>query len=349
MSYIEQKREKTINTVYLFAVAVVTVVLVVLRTIIANNHIEEVTGFYTGGKGIITVFNILLALFTVAVIVYPLVKFRQKRLDASPSGKGMGIMSFVIAAGFVYDIYTSMTIFTTSKACTHFIHLFSSNRAETTNIAVELFQGYALLIGAIFALFSVIYFMVMGLHCLNNTAGYMKRGVLALAPLWWGVFKAVYLMLIPMNFAKMSDLLYEVLMIGFLILFFSTFARIASRINGEHSVGKALAYGTCAAVFAAISSLPRIFASLMGTKGVVYTSPQDASEIVFKSEYCMMALAAFIFCAVFVAVSYVKIAKGKAYLEGEQQERNHTEMIEEQELEDYIERELENQNWEDEE
>ncbi len=349
MSLIQQKKEKTINSIYIASVLVVAAVVVVLRTLIAKNHIEAVTGFYIGGKGMIATCNILLAVLTVALIAYPLIKFRGKRLDVCPEGKLMGFMSFVLAAGFIYDIYTSLTIFSTSKACAHFIRLFSSRRAETTNIAVELFQGYALLIGTVFALLSVIYFMVLGLHCFNNTAGYMRRGFLALAPLWWGVFKAVYLMLIPMDFTNISDILYEVIMTGFMILFFSTFARVASRVDGEHSVGKVLAYGFCAAVFAAVASVPRVIMRLIGVEGVVYTSPQDVSEIVFKSEYCFMALAAFIFCLTFVLISYSKIAKGRAYLDGERQERSHDEMIEEQELEEYIERALNEGNSETEE
>jgi hypothetical protein len=56
---------------------------------------------------------------------------------------------------------------------------------------------------------------------------------------------------------------------------------------------------------------------LIGVEGVVYTSPQDVSEVVFKSEYCFMALAAFVFCLTFALVSYSKIAKGRAYLDGE--------------------------------
>ena len=349
MSLMEHKREKTINTLYLSGVMVFIAVLIALRTSIAKNHIEAVTGFYIGSKGIMTVFNILLAIVTVAVLAYPLVKLRGKRFDVCPGGKLMGFAAFVIAAGFIYDVYASMTIFMTSKASSHFIRLFSKYRAETTNIGVELFQGYALLVSTIFALLCIIYFLVMGIHCLNNTVGHTKRGILALAPLWWGVCKAVYLMLIPMNFVNISDLLYEVLMTGFLILFFSAFARVASRMDGEQSVGKALAYGSAAAVFCAISSLPRIFAGLAGVQGVVYTSPQDVEEIVFKSEYCYMALATFVFCIIFVVISYVKIANGKAYLDGEQQERTHSEMIEEQELEEYIERELEGQDWEEQE
>ena len=88
---------------------------------------------------------------------------------------------------------------------------------------------------------------------------------------------------------------------------------------------------------------------LIGVEGVVYTSPQDVSEVVFKSEYCFMALAAFVFCLTFALVSYSKIAKGRAYLDGERQERIHDEMIEEQELEEYIERALKEDNSETEE
>lgn len=325
--------EKKVNRIVLTVFSLVTVLLIALRTVISKKYIEAETGFYIGGKTLVLAFNIVLAIFTIAVLAYPLIKFRKKRLNVRPDGKAMGIVALVLAAGFVYDVYTSMTIFSTSKACHHFISLFTSARTETTNIVVDIFQGYMLLVGAVFALLSIIYFVIVAFSCLDMARDYSRRSVLSLSPLWWAVFRAVYFILVPMNFSKMSDLLYELIMVGFLLLFFSVFARVASRVDGENSVGKAIAYGAGAAVFAAISSVPRIIARFSGTQGVVYTSPQDAGEIVFKSDYCFMALAILVFCAGFVFYAMRKIANGNAYLEGTREEIDRLELeIEEEEL-----------------
>ena len=294
--------------------------LIALRTVILSKHTEAETGFYIGGKTLVLVFNIILIVFTVAVLAYPLIKFRKQHLNARPDGKTMGVAALILAAGFIYDVYTSLTLFSTSKACHHFISLFSSARTETTNIVVDIFQGYMLLIGAVFALLSLIYFLIVGLNCLNRASDYSKRSVLSLSPLWWAVFRAIYFILVPMNFSKISDMLYEVIMIGFLLLFFSVFARVASRVDGENSVGRAIAYGAGATVFAAISSVPRIIARFSGAQGTVYTSPQDAGEIIFKSDYCFMALAVLVFCAGFVFYALRKISRGDAYLEGTREE-----------------------------
>ncbi len=312
--------EKRITRVALVIFSFVTILLVAMRTVISKKYIEAGTGFYIGGKTLALVFNIILVAFVVAILAYTMVRFRKKRFNVRPDGRALGIVSLIMTAGFIYDVYSTMTIFLTSKASHHFISLFTSAHADTTNIMVDILQGYALLIGAILALISVIYFLIMAFDCFGGTTRYSRRGVLALAPLWWCVFRAVYFMLIPMNFSKISDLLYEVIMIGFMLLFFSAFARISSRVDGEHAVGRAIGYGACAAVFAAISSIPRIITRLMGVEGVLYTSPQDAREIVFKSEYCFMALAIFIFCAVFVFYALGRVARGRAYTEGEREE-----------------------------
>ncbi len=312
--------EKKVNRLVLTVFSLVTVLLIALRTVISKKYIEAETGFYVGGKTLVLVFNIVLAVFTVAVLVYPLIKFRKQHLNVRPDGKAMGIVSLILAAGFVYDVYTSMTIFSTSKACHHFISLFTSSRTETTNIVVDIFQGYMLLVGAIFALLSIIYFVIVAFSCLDMTGDYSKRSILSLAPLWWGVFRAIYFILVPMNFSNISDLLYELIMVGFLLLFFSAFARVASRVDGENSVGKAIAYGAGTAVFAAISSVPRLVTRFMGKQGVVYTSPQDAGEIVFKSDYCFMALAVLVFCTGFVFYALNRITNGNAYLESTQEE-----------------------------
>lgn len=318
--------EKKVNRIVLTVFSLVTVLLIALRTVISKKYVEAETGFYIGGETLVLVFNIVLAVFTIAVLAYPLIKFRKQRLNARPDGKAMGIVSLVLAAGFVYDVYTSLTIFSTSKACYHFISLFSSARTETTNIVVDIFQGYMLLVGAIFALLSIIYFVIVAFSCLDMARDYSRRSVLSLSPLWWAVFRAIYYILVPMNFSKMSDLLYELIMVGFLLLFFSTFARVASRVDGENSVGKTIAYGAGAAVFAAISSVPRLITRVTGTKGVVYTSPQDAGEIVFKSDYCFMALAVLVFCVGFVFYALNKISDGGAYLESTQEEIDRLEL-----------------------
>lgn len=311
--------EKKFNTIAMAIFSAVTVLLIALRTVIVNKFVEAGTGFYIGGKALVLAFNVILIVFTAAIIVIPLIRLKKQHLNVRPGGKVMGAMSLILAAGFVYDVYSSMTIFSTSKACYHFISLFSSARTETTNIAVDIFQGYALLISAVFALISLIYFVILASSCFSVSDGYSKHGILALAPVWWCVFKAVYFMLIPMRFAKISDLLYEVVMICFLLLFFIAFARVASRVDGESCVGKVIVYGAGAAVFGAISSVPRIIARIRGLEGVVYTSPQDVEEVVFKSNYCFMALAVFVFCTGFVFYALNRIAKGKAYLESVQE------------------------------
>lgn len=319
---------KKVGTVVLTIFSLVTVLLVVLRTVIANKYIEAGTGFYVGGKSFILAFNIILVAFVVAIVAYSLIKLRKKHLNVRPDGRAMGIASLIITAGFIYDVYSSMTIFSTSKACHHFISLFSSERTETTNIVVDILQGYMLFIGAFLALLSVIYFVIMALCCLGGSGDYSKHSLLALAPVWWCIFRAVYFILIPMNFPRISDMLYELIMVGFMLLFFSAFARVASRVDGENSVSKVISYGMCAAVFAAISSVPRLVAKLMGAKGVVYTSPQDVEEVVFRSDYCFMALAVFVFCAVFVFYAVKKISYGNAYLEGAQEEKELLELEE---------------------
>jgi len=190
-----------------------------------------------------------------------------------------------------------------------------------------------LLVGAIFSFLSIIYFVIVAFSCFDMAKDYSRRSVLSLSPLWWAVFRAVYYILVPMDFSNISDLLYELIMVGFLLLFFSVFARVASRVDGENSVGRAIAYGGCAAVFAAVSSVPRLIARFSGEQGVVYTSPQDAGEIVFKSDYCFMALAILIFCVAFVFYALSKISSGGAYLEGAREEIDRLELeFEEEEL-----------------
>ncbi|MBR5773642.1 MAG: hypothetical protein IKY44_02200, partial [Clostridia bacterium] len=313
--------EKRIGRIVMSIFTILTIALVAVRTVISRNYIEAETGFYIGNYDtIVLIFNVVLVLFTIAMVVFPLMRFKNQRFNARPDGKVMGFVSLILAAGFIYDVYANMTIFSTSKACHHFISLFTSARTETTNIVVDIFQGYMLLASVLFALLSLIYFVIVAFSCFGTVGDYSRRSLLSLSPIWWAVFRAVYVILVPMRFTTISDMLYEAIMIGFLLLFFTAFARIASRVDGENSVGKAIAYGLCAAIYAAISSVPRIISRFSGIEGTVYTSPQDAGEIIFKSDYCFMNLAILIFCAGFAMYALRRISTGRAYLESTKEE-----------------------------
>jgi hypothetical protein len=70
------------------------------------------------------------------------------------------------------------------------------------------------------------------------------------------------------SFIKVSELLFEIFMFVFVMLFFLTFARISSGVFTEDSMWGIYGYGLTAALLASIVTIPRIVIALVGLDAV---------------------------------------------------------------------------------
>ncbi len=284
-----------------------TAVLVALPTrvyqLLALVDVEN--GFYKGSDVTIPLLYGLVAVFT---IVFLVLSFLSKEVPSPklPTGKNpiLGATSIVMVAGLAWDMVTVIknTVPVNQGNSQIFISLLRSNLAE---------QGGALtILRFVFAFFAIIYFLVFAMSHLNGKASYKEFKLLALSPLCWSMTMLVSRLMNAISFTKVSELLFEIFMFLFMMLFFITFARISSGVFTEDCMWGIYGYGFATALFAALVTIPRVVMLAVGLKNVE------------GNEFSIVHLASLVFI-----LSYVFASLGVGFKDGIKNRRTVNEIV----------------------
>lgn len=209
---------------------------------------------------------VLYAVVVVFGLLFLVLSFVSKEVPSPklPTGKNpvLGIASFIITAGLGWDMFRTLRdiIPVNQGNATIFISLLKTNLAEQ--------GGTFAILRFVFAFFAIIYFIVFGISHLNGKASYKEFKLLALSPLCWSMTVLITKLMNAISFIKISELLFEIFMFVFLMLFFLTFARISSGVFTEDSMWGIYGYGLTATFLASIVTIPRIVIVLVGLDAV---------------------------------------------------------------------------------
>ncbi len=209
---------------------------------------------------------VLYAVLVVFGLLFLVLSFISKEVPSPklPAGKNLllGIASFVITGGMGWDIFRTLgeIIPVNQGNAAIFMSLLKTNLAQK--------GGTFTILEMIFAFFAIIYFIVFGISHLNGKASYKEFKLLALSPLCWSMTVLISKLMNPISFIKVSELLFEIFMFVFVMLFFITFARISSGVFTEDSMWGIYGYGLVASLLAAIVTIPRIVIALVGLDAV---------------------------------------------------------------------------------
>ena len=225
--------------------------------------VDSTNGFYKESD--VTV-PVLYAIVVVFSLLFMILSFISKEVPSPklPTGKNpvLGVASFVVIAGLCWDMFSTLRdIIPVSQGnAAIFIDLLRTNLSQQGG-------GFALL-GFVFAFFAIVYFIVFGISHLNGKASYREFKLLALSPLCWSMTNLISKLMNAISFIKVSELLFEIFMFVFVMLFFLTFARISSGVFTEDSMWGVYGYGLVASLLAAIVTIPRIVIALVGLDAV---------------------------------------------------------------------------------
>ncbi|NMP36789.1 MAG: hypothetical protein GX051_01480 [Clostridiales bacterium] len=284
----------------LFVFAGGLLVVLPLRVYQMLTIVESATGFYSEKNATVYIMYILLAALS-AVFILGAYLSREVPAPAITNGKNiiLGVVSCLFAAALMYDAVNvaSDTVKAILDMSTFSIRtLFSSRHGEFT-----------LILQVIFAFFSAIYFVFCGTA---EITGKMKTiqnyKVLALAPLGWSMCRIVHRFMRAISYLNVSELLFEILMLVFFMLFFINLARVSSKVSEAGNMWGIFGYGLSAASFAALVSVPRLILIVLG----------KSEELVSQSPFEPADLAAAIFAVVFVlaamGIGYQSVASEAA-------------------------------------
>lgn len=269
--------------------AAAAVIALPLRTVQFFTILEGASGFYSKTDWSVYLLYGVLAVSIAAILVLGIAK--RKKLDYSletVKRPGMGILSMTAAAGILLDA---------AFCATSAAELEIASGFSTADYTEGMTAGDGAILGleAAFAVLTAIYFVVLGFAYLSGKTNGSEYRVISLAPVIWSIFRLVYRFKRTISFIRVSDLMFEMLAISFMILFFFAFAQVNARVGGKGNEWKIAAYGIPAALLALVCFVPRFIVTVSGNADLLYSYS--------AAEYCDLGVALFIISAVLTRVT----------------------------------------------
>lgn len=259
-----------------FTVAVIAALP--LRVLQYLQVIEPGTGFYTALHWSIFALGGVLALAALLSVILGLV--RRNRVGYLRDGSrhaAAGLLALLAAVGVLYDAALCLNA--------HFglglpVALPGETELAAAAAKVLLFEG-------VFGVLSAVFLLLMGVSMLSGRklGGTFYR-LLTLSPVLWAIFRMIYRFTRTISYVRVSDLLLEMLMLIFFILFFMALAQCEAQVADRKIPWKLAGYGLPAALLALVCFLPRVLMIAIGRAEVIYSYS--------TLEFCDPAIALFI-------------------------------------------------------
>lgn len=246
--------------------------------------IESGTGFYTETDWSVYLLYIVLAAAIIAILALGIAK--RKKLDYSleyTKRPGLSSLSLIAACGILLDAYNCFIRFISEETVT----TASGSSLDSSKLIIML-EG-------VFALLSAIYFIMLWLTYLKGNSNGSGFWLLSLTPVLWSIFRLVVRFMRTISYIRVSELLIEMIMISFMILFFMIFAQVNCGINGKGNEWKIAAYGLPAALTALICFIPRLVVMISGNSHLFYSES--------GLEFCDFGIALFIIATVLTRIT----------------------------------------------
>lgn len=235
--------------------------------------IEPSTGFYsdTSNWSVITLYTILFVC-TAVILVF---SYLSKNIPAArlPEGRRipLAVSGLILSATFVTNIFDQVSKIKELaaeagvSASQNLLQMIKS--AGATLQAVEI----------VFAALSCVYMLVFSVSYIISKKIYNKLKLLALSPLVWAITRVFFRVTKKISFIQVSDLILELCALIFIMIFFFTFARVASDINCEGSMWSVYACGISASLFIFTYSIPRLMLFVTGNSSLI--NPEAPFEL----------------------------------------------------------------------
>lgn len=271
-----------------------------LRIFQMLRSIDPVTGFYDNYSSVsVIAFYSVLAVISLLVLI---LTYLSGKVPAAlpPQGRKFGVFmtSLLFSATLLYDA----------------IYNYIPRENETATI-VQNSQSLSNLhhFHAVFALLACIYFLIFSISYIAGKPLYKSVKILSLTPLILCIIRVLERISVIISIVRVSELLLELCACVFLMLFFMTFARVASQINHKGSMWSVIACGSISAMFILAYSLPRVMLTVTGNADrLVSGYPLSYSDIA-----CALFIIVFIITTLRSGYSVEDVEKMEAELAAE--------------------------------
>lgn len=228
-------RAAAVCAVFLLGLAV----SVPIRMYLVMRDIDPSTGFYKTGGTLVTALNAVLAVSALLILVLVLV--RGKKTTGAQNVKREGpVFPAVLGFGF----------------------LFEAGYSFYQMMAVR--GGVGAMLSGLAGVCAAAYFFLAA-SAAGRRSG-ERYPIAALFPVVWAV---IHLMVSFMHYTtviNISEYLYDMLKMVFVMIFFYYYARYEGGVSNAHEIRGMAAFGLPAVIFTAVSVLPRYLALIGGVR-----------------------------------------------------------------------------------
>ena len=218
-------------------------------------------GFFENSNFAVPALYIIAFVFAALMVV---LSFFSKGIPAPKITEGknfvLGVVSLVLSVGFVLDVINIMQTITPQTA-----YGFNSYASQSLVAAfIKENGGVFLIVQLVSAVLSALYFLIFGVSYFEGKATYKKIPLLSLVPVLWGMSILISKLMKPVSFITVSELLFEIFALVFIMIFFLTFARVSTGVFTENGMWSVFGCGFAAALFGGIITIPRLVAAFVG-------------------------------------------------------------------------------------
>lgn len=269
--------------------AVFTLFAVPLRTFQYLHCLDPETGFWTVRDVTVPVlYALVIAVAVIAFFISYFSGIMPKPEFSKQKDTPLGVTALLMALGFASD-----AVFNVRAAVISFS---SFGAMQDVSPAYQLISsGFLARIGqALFAVLSVLYLTFVGVSKLTGKDTYEKHKVISLSPVVWAVFRLLVHFVEPIGYKNVSQLLLEILLVIFAMIFWFAFARIASGVNADSSMWLFFFGGITASFLGYVCALAPFILLITGQGHLIPVNR--------PMQYVDLAFAIFATCALFNAM-----------------------------------------------
>ena len=259
---------KLAPTLAVFAAAAVAGI--VIRYIQMLKFIDPKTGFTTGGNALSIVLYALIVVSSLFICVTSFLSADSKKIAIGNSGNKLAsIGTSLFAISLLGDTYY----------CLYQVMFNSGTASAYTDVMKN--GTVPMTLQSIFAFISAIYLFILASDFSKGTAKAYKRKFLATAPVFWSGSRLIFRFLRQISFVEVSDLLLELVMIAFMIMFFMALAQVSSGVYKDSFKWRIPGLGLSAAIIAATVSVPRMIVAITARELVNKAYPFSLTDLLF--------------------------------------------------------------------
>ncbi len=252
-----------------------TVVLAGLRIWQMIGMIDAETGFYVENLGFNRFVSYAVAVLCVCMTVccFLLRRGGTSRETAEMKNGGAFVGALLFGIGLLVDVFQAFLIYKSGDGL---------NNATGTGLRALMTSGRLMVLGEmLFGLLSAVYFFMLAGDFRKGRNNAAKQPILALTPMLWASARLVHHFLVKISFIRVSDLFFELLLFGYMALFFLYLAQVNSNVYREGFEWRLFGFGLPAALLAGMLNLPRLILTFAHPDSVISSYPLRPADLLF--------------------------------------------------------------------